>query len=111
MYPEAHSSIAIDRRMHKACDETNSSRSRMIMMIISSLNHKLAACLLRTALIMSILQVLKNTFRRGLAYTRAKPAQVYAKCVGSEKTLALVPSETLEGHKWKLSGILSRCLP
>ena len=44
--------------------------TKSVISHISSLNDKWAACLLRMALI-SILQVLKIAFRRGLVYTRA----------------------------------------
>ena len=57
-------------RMH-ACTRLATRQNPLLRSrIYSSLNDKWAACRLRTALI-SILQVLKVAFRRGLAYTGA----------------------------------------
>ena len=80
-FPETHPSIAI-ACMHKVWNATKPVTS---LSYICSLNDKGAASLLRTEQV-SILQVLKIAFRRGLAYTRSYLAYVYVKNAQWENT-------------------------
>ena len=109
VYPEAHSSKAIDRRMQKACDEKTS-----LSYNISSLNDKWVACLHRTTLIYRFCKFWRSVFFVDLR-TLMPNLRTCTQIMFGRKTLYLSTSQTncshgmlLEDHSMRL--ILNSCV-